>query len=39
MEEIRINVSAQSRFIQIGVVDATDDRTKSEGDKFMDQLA
>ena len=39
LQEILVNLPAQSRFIQIGVADATNDRTKSAGDKFMDQLA
>jgi hypothetical protein len=39
MDEIRINVPTQGRFIQIDVVDAADDRIKAERDKFTDQVA
>jgi hypothetical protein len=39
MDEIRINVPTQGRFIQIDVVDAADDRTKAGRDKFTDHVA
>ena len=39
MDEIRINVPTQGRFIQIDVVDAADDRIKAGRDKFTDQVA
>ena len=38
-DEIRVDVPAQGRFIQISVIDAADHRAKTQGNKFTDQFA
>src|SRR2546430_7850025 len=39
LDEFRVNVSAQRRYVKISVVHAADDGTESERDEFANQLA